>query len=447
MSTTVTIGELLNLIGLSAGVALYAMLLVMVILAERRRDPAVAADWLPLATAVLGLLWNLCGLSSYELPKLGVGGPFGSLNALGFGALGFLPAVVVHSVLRGEHQTGWGALRRSLTAFAYIVSATAFALHLYHAATGGDVPDPAGMRLLTYAFVGLIVPLAAVTRRQPGSRRALWVAALATFAVSALHLSQLHRGDASWPIELVGHHASLPLAFAILYQDYPFALADIFLKRALSLVAVAALVFGAIATFGAESAIFARFVQRPRQVIALIAVWIATVLVYPSLRRAITWLVDSIILKRPDYRRLSSVLSERCQDHHDVAGLLDDVCTTLAPALTARSIGWREWHPADHETRLRGSIVTGIEAVRVADSFAPSGRSDSQAGTTTAIVAVPTTESPHYALVIGPLTIGRRFLSDDLEALQGIAAIAARRIDSIRLASERYDRERREREI
>jgi MFS family permease len=35
------------------------------------------------------------------------------------------------------------------------------------------------------------------------------------FAVSALHLSQLHKGDASWPVELVGHHASLPLAFAI----------------------------------------------------------------------------------------------------------------------------------------------------------------------------------------------------------------------------------------
>jgi len=28
-------------------------------------------------------------------------------------------------------------------------------------------------------------------------------------------------------VELLGHHASLPLALAILYQDYPFALADL----------------------------------------------------------------------------------------------------------------------------------------------------------------------------------------------------------------------------
>ena len=117
------------------------------------------------------------------------------------------------------------------------------------------------MRLLTYTFVALVVPLAAVTRGQPGARRALWAAALATFAVSALHLSQLHQGDASWPVELVGHHASLPLAFAILYQDYPFALADLFLKRALALLSIVAVAFAAIATFGLQSVAFAQFVR------------------------------------------------------------------------------------------------------------------------------------------------------------------------------------------
>src|SRR6185503_11884996 len=108
----------------------------------------------------------------------------------------------------------------------------------------------------------LIVPLAAITRGRPGAGRALWAAALATFAVSALHLSQLHRGEASWPVELVGHHASLPLAFAILYQDYRFALADLFLKRALSLLALVTVAFVTIAMFGVQSAAFAQLVAR-----------------------------------------------------------------------------------------------------------------------------------------------------------------------------------------
>src|SRR6185437_5427719 len=111
--------------------------------------------------------------------------------------------------------------------------------------------------------------------------------------VSALHLSQLHKGDASWPVELVGHHASLPLALAILYQDYRFALADLFLKRALALLAIVAVAFAA----------FAQFVEvDPRQVSILVTLWVATALLYPFLRRATSWFVDSIVLHRPDYR-------------------------------------------------------------------------------------------------------------------------------------------------
>jgi hypothetical protein len=42
------------------------------------------------------------------------------------------------------------------------------------------------------------------------------VAALALFAVSALHLSHHEGRDYSWWVEVIGHHASLPLAMAIL---------------------------------------------------------------------------------------------------------------------------------------------------------------------------------------------------------------------------------------
>ena len=96
------------------------------------------------------------------------------------------------------------------------MSLFASVLHAHAALTGSPVPSGVAMRLLTYTFLVILVPLAALTRRQPGARRAVWAAALAAFAVSALHLSQLHQRDSSWPIELLGHHASVPLAFAIL---------------------------------------------------------------------------------------------------------------------------------------------------------------------------------------------------------------------------------------
>ena len=110
-------------------------------------------------------------------------------------------------------------------------------------------------------------------------RSALWIAALSAFAVSALHLSQVHRGGTSWPVELLGHHASVPLAFAILYQDYPFALADLFLKRALRLLAIVSVTFAAIGTLGRRSALIDELIERePRQVGVIVTVCVAIAL-------------------------------------------------------------------------------------------------------------------------------------------------------------------------
>jgi two-component system LytT family sensor kinase len=412
------VGEILNLVGLSTGVVLYTVLLAMVVRGARRSGVKSQLDPLLLVTAVLGLIWNLCALPAYELPKVGFQGPFPFLTAAGFSALGLLPAVVVHSVLRGARDGVRGILKRSIAGVAYAVGILAALLHLTSAWAGGPLPSALGMRLLTYTFIALVVPLAAVTRGQPGSRRALWAAALATFAVSALHLSQFHEGNMSWPVELLGHHASLPLAFAILYQDYPFALADLFLKRALGLVALVILAFAAIGVFTFRSTAFAEFMRsNPRQVGLLVTLWVATALLYPTVRQAIVWFVDSVILDRPDYQALRATIGRRVQTHDDVAALMTDVCRLLAPALSAREVTWRESRtfPEDNHDET--------------------------------IAVVPTTEPPRYLITIGELTRGRRLLSDDLATLEAITVLVARRVDAIRITDERYERELREQEI
>jgi two-component system LytT family sensor kinase len=444
VSTTLNVGELLNLVGLSTGVVLYTMLLAMVIRAGRTPGLKSRFDPLLLLTSLLGLIWNLCALPAYELPKMGIEGPFPYLGAAGFGALGFLPAVVVHSVLRGEPQAIRGALKRTLAVVAYAVSAVAAMLHVYAAWTAGAVPSALGMRLLTYTFVALVVPLALVTRGQPGARRALWAAALATFAVSALHLSQFHQGDASWPVELVGHHASLPLAFAILYQDYRFALADLFLKRALALVAIVAVAFAAIATFGVRSRAFARFVQvDPRQVSILVTLWVATALLYPFVRRVTAWFVDTIVLHRPDYRSLRATVARASQDTDDIPALLSSVCQLLTPALSAAFVTWRELKPSGPDTLLGPTVVSGTDATAIVKSAA----GEPLSGPAAMLVTVPTTEPPRFAMAIGQLRGGRRLLSDDLATLEAIAVLVARRVDAIRITNERYEREIRDQEI
>jgi two-component system, LytTR family, sensor kinase len=450
VSTTLNVGELLNLVGLSIGVVLYTMLLAMVVRAARTPGTKSHSDPLLLVTSLLGLVWNLCALTLYELPRVGFEGPFPYVGAVGFGALGFLPAVVVHSVLRGERQRVQGIANWSLAATAYSVSALAAFFHLVAASSAERVPAPLGMRLLTYTFVALILPLGALTRRQPGSRRALWAAALATFAVSALHLSQLHQGEASWPVELVGHHASLPLAIAILYQDYPFALADLFLKRALALLTIVAVAFATIATFGVQSAAFAQFIHAdPRQVSILVILWVATALLYPSMKRVTAWFVDKIVLRRPDYSSLRANIARRVQSSDDPSTVLSDVCALLAPALSAPSVTWREWRPRNEIEVLGPVLAIGAEATAFLKILGAERLVEQKplVGPIEAIVTVPTSDQPHFVIAITRPTGGRRLLSGDLDALEAIAVVLARRIDAIRITHERFERELREQEM
>jgi two-component system LytT family sensor kinase len=413
--------ELLNLIGLSSGIALYAMLLVMVVRADRA-SAGQPLDPLLLAMAVLGLLWNLCALPAYELPNLGIPGPFPLLVAIGYSALGFLPAVVVHSVLRGEYGLSGRWLKRAIAITAYAVSAIAALLHLRALWTLEPLPSVFAMRLLTYTFILLVVPLAIVTRGQPGARRALWAAALSAFAVSALHLGQLHHGDSSWPIELMGHHASLPLALAILYQDFPFALADLFLKRALTLLTLVAVAFAAVVSLGVTAS-GVPVIRSARDVGLLVTLWVATTLLYPKLRNVTAWFVDAVVLDRPNYPLLRAAIAQTAERHEDIDSVLDEACKQLAPALSARSVRWLE-------TTSAGRI-------------AQTDRRD--AGTT--IVDIPVAEPPRFALEVAGVTGGRRLLSDDHAAIDGIAALLGRRIDAIRLARERYQRQLREQEM
>jgi hypothetical protein len=181
------------------------------------------------------MLWNLGAVTTYGLRGFGLSGPeaYPLLSAISFTALGFLPAVVVQSVLLGRLSHTESQVSRAISVAAYCLSTTAGTLHFYTAITAGASPSLWALRLLTFGYVALLAALFLATRRQEGWKKAAWATALAVFAVSALHLSH-HRGGAvdAWYTELLGHHASLPLVLAILYEDYRFAFADIFLKRA-----------------------------------------------------------------------------------------------------------------------------------------------------------------------------------------------------------------------
>ena len=395
--------EVLNLVGFVTGTALYAMLLALVLRNDKPKGWSLQA--LPLATAVLGLVWNLGELAAYALPRLGYFNDSIGLWAVSFPALGLLAAVVVHSVAR-ELPRGF-----ALTTIAYGCSAVAAVLHLATVVTGNPEPSSLAFLLLTICYSLIIIALAVITHAQANTQRVLWVLALALFAVSASHLGRFHAGDDGWLVELVGHHAAIPLAFAILYQDYRFALADLFLKRALTLIAIVAIAFAGYTVVTAlPSGPFAAGV--------LLSLWVATSLVTPWLHRLIVRFVDQSLLGRIGYAALRSSIGLTLQTQNSVESVLDTACGRLAPALAARDVWW-----LDESTANRDGRVITSEA------------------------RVPATDHPRYLVRIGELTGGRRLLSDDLALVESVLDAAARRIDQIRLTHERYEVQLREEEM
>jgi two-component system LytT family sensor kinase len=400
--------DLLHLVGFLTGAVLYAMLLVMVAKSVARPDR------LTLATAILGLTWNLGELTASAAQAAGLSTLAQWLAAASFSALGFLPAVVVHSVSRIPGARKWGPLATSVVVVGYLSAASSAVMQFASAAAGQLLPSSTGLLLITGGVAMSVIPLIALTQRQGSPARGLWLVALAVFAVSALHLGQFHGAQESWTVELLGHHASIPLAFAILYQDYRFALADLFLKQALTLVTLVAIVFGSywivepLLRTGQGS-------PSPTAVSVLLALWVATALVVPHISRAITLLVDRVILGRRDYEVLAASLAVEVEQCDSVDAVLTCGCTRLAPALTAQAVTWTE-APEDRPSAPHEILVN-------------------------------TAEAPRPVLIVGPLAGGRRLLSDDFTMLQRVAMILARRIDALRLTEERYERMLHEREI
>ena len=418
--STLDLTTLIHLVGFLTGVTLYGLLGFMTVRSQTGRS-----DRIPMATAVLGLVWNSVALSVYSFRDLGLGEPHPWVASLGFSALGFLPAVAVHSTVQSlPSRTG----ARQLAGGAYAVSLVASLLHMAAAIGFRAAPSRPGLIVLTAGYVVIIATLAWMTRGRHGLHRALAVVGLAAFAVMAFHLGEHASGADSWPIELVGHHASLPLALVILYQDYRFALADIFLKRVLTLfvTVAAALALYVLVVVPHVLPLAAIDPMDPRATVAMLALWTGLVLVYPVVKRWIDGVVDRVILRRVDYRELRAAIEAEVTSLDDPEAVLDAACGALGPALAATGVRWTE---ADR------------------DPFAPSILPRSRSAPQEVSIHVPTTDRPAYSLEIGALSWGRRLLSDDVAMLDGVALVVARRIDAIRMTRERFERTLREQEM
>src|SRR5688572_14672332 len=144
--------SLVNLLGFSVAIALYGLLAVMVL--RHRRAETVGVNRLLMATALLGLLWNIGELLLRVQRDFGGSTTSPLLEAVSYSALGFLPSVVVHLAQREMGKTYW------LSYAAYLSSLLAAALHFQSYLTDGPAPSVLALKILTFSAVTLALGLA-----------------------------------------------------------------------------------------------------------------------------------------------------------------------------------------------------------------------------------------------------------------------------------------------
>jgi len=415
--------SLINLLGFTVGVALYGLLFAMVV-RHRKNKRSFSFDFLLFATAILGLLWNVGELCVLILKDFGAGDSSPVLLMVSYSALGFLPSVVVHSTWKNSESENVNV--RWLAFAAYGLSLLATLLHFQSIVFYSTAPSSLAMQILTFGSLALLGSLLVFNLKQTLENKTIWITALLIFAVSALHLSS-QREENSWLVELVAHQSSLPLVLAILLQDYRFAFADLFLKRALSLMLLASMAFGLYVFVAVPLLAWHETHDRNdvQAAVIVLTLWMATALVYPNLHRFAVWLVDKIILRRADYENLRLEISSVIEGQETVENVLNAICQKLAASLTVEKADWKAIFQSATETNL---LAVNFDAQQ-------------------AKVFVPTVESPFYEISLCGFSGGRRLLSDDIEMLRAVALLTARRIDALRVTDERYNQKLREQEF
>jgi hypothetical protein len=159
-------------------------------------------------------------------------------------------------------------------------------------------------------------------------------------------------------------------------------LADLFLKRALALLAVVAIAFVAVATFGDSSAAFAAFIEHdPRQFALLLTLVGRDGAMYPSLRSVLAWFVDTVLLRGQTTALFAKAWVAPCRRSTIAEAVLGDARRRDRAGVELARVTWesdrrrdRNGRAARDDRQRRGDTRDGADRRNAAISSSQSRR-------------------------------------------------------------------------
>lgn len=405
-----------NTVGHSAGALVFGIFIIL-LLRDRGRT-RLRGSRLSLAAAGLAFLWNAASLAVMA-QEAGGQAPSLALVALSTSLLSLLPAVLLHLSLAGRFR--WIALAGYTTA---VLSVAIHWSELFY-----DAPDNHRIALwATTLGFGALTPLSAALAWFAGDldrkrivSRILGSMSLFLFAMSFVHLGSA-QPHASWPLELLAHHAGIPLALFVLLQDYRFLMLDAFIRFLANILFAGVFTLVAAATASALELWSWAAGHAFRQGLLLVIACLALIL-FSFLRPWVQRLLTRIVFRRPrietavrELRPLPGVVSTERE-------YLDWAARRMAAFVEADLV---EAPPGQLDLRSPTPV----------SDMGESREAFERAGIEAIVPLRPGPGETHY-LFLGRRRGGRRYLSEDLAALGVLAAEAAIHIEQFREAEMR----------
>jgi len=300
--------------------------------------------------------------------------PGSVLVAVSISALSILPALLLHVAL--------GARRRWIVGCGYAIAAVAVTLHAVESLGG---LSHGAVLLITTGGFGLLTAatFAGLLKTRESASRLVSTMALFLFSMSLMHFTA-GEPHGQWPLELFLHHAGVLLALLILLQDYRFLLLDAYV-RVLASLALAGLFVLVLehARPGAAADPFQRGLYLVGGAAALV--------LYGEIRAGLQNTLTRVLFGRPSMRQsLDRLQAIAAQAPNESAYL------RLAAAELARFVNAGP-----------GSAYTVQVRFGAGDS---------------------------HEIPLGPRRGGRRYLSEDIQALDRLAARIASDVEHFRQA-------------
>jgi two-component system, LytTR family, sensor kinase len=402
---------LINTIGHSVGLLLFAGLLVLLI-RDGRKGPG-AKRYLPAVAALVALGWNAGSLivlaSSNSFPMLA-----DVVAALSFGVLSLLPALLLHLSLEGRSRFIWIC--------GYILSGAAMLLHLGELVGPGERLHQAALWIIIAGFGPLALIAMFALRRDTAPPRHAGPRILIGMCLFLLAISFVHfrpgRVSAAWTGELALHHAGIPLALYVLLQDYRFLLVDAFLRFLASGVVASGIIVASVllnSRFGIlERASSSPFLE------GLLIVGGGLLLVgLVWLRGRLQLLLTRVVFRRSDREPVIRQIRDAGSKAESEAAFLEQAARILAAFMRTP------------ESEVKPIAAAALEAMSLTEP-SPVTQQPSSRARHEVCVPVRFGKGDGAVILLGRREGGRRYLSEDFQELGRMAAVIVEQVERLR---------------